>query len=262
MALNPWVVVLSALPMGLTHALEPGHGKLLITTYLAAHRCRWFEILALAVFVVLFNLIGNSAVVFAGSWLLNVFKTLGPNANQWLNLVFGTLITLLGGVLLIQHWQNPYGACHHPHKAHPTQPELTPLPEPPAACPERPPHWWELASIGAISGIRPCPEGALIAVGLMAGWGITMALWFVLFLSVGTAAMVIGLGILITLGTKLFGWDQQHATFWKQASLWLSRFGFMVMILLGVWMIAQTLMGQSEPWFLLHSESPDAHHHL
>ncbi|MEB3205814.1 MAG: hypothetical protein VKK59_00525 [Vampirovibrionales bacterium] len=246
--MTSWFVLaptlLTGLAMGLTHSLEPGHGKLLVTTYLAAHRCRWFEVLALAGVVVLMNAASNGLIVLSGAGLLRLTHALDVESHRWVNLALGVVITLLGVVLTLQHWKNPYGHCAHAHDKQ-DPPEFPP-------CPERPPHWWELASIGVVSGLRPCPEGAIMALGLLANWGIWAALSFVMCLSVGSALMVVGLGLVITLGAGLLGLTAKRQARLQRslrvASLWLSRLSFIALTLIGVWMMAQAMTGHGQSW--------------
>lgn len=148
---------------GLLHALGPGHGKVIVTTYLATHPAK---INVSLVITVLSALLQAAVAVLLVSILLIFFhasmREVNHSADQFIALSHVTVL-LLGGYItcraLMQGWKALRGHHHHEHGAH---------------CPCGHQHTADAATINHASrlreyigitisiGIRPCTGAVLV----------------------------------------------------------------------------------------------------
>jgi nickel/cobalt transporter (NicO) family protein len=187
--LSPWLLVvglgLSALLGGL-HALTPGHGKTLVAAYLIGSRGTVGHAAALGGIVTLTHTASVIAVgllaLLAGQYILP--EVLVPA----LEVCAGLLVVALGARLVGARWRTPGG--HHDHSHHHHDDDHHHLPKGDV----RP---GDLLAMGVSGGLVPCPEALgvmLIAIGLSRiGLGLALIVAF----SLGLAAVLIAIGILL-----------------------------------------------------------------
>jgi nickel/cobalt exporter len=64
-----WTLVLLSFGYGVLHALGPGHGKIVISAYLASHRARFIDAVTLSVWSAFVQALSAILLVSAAAWL-------------------------------------------------------------------------------------------------------------------------------------------------------------------------------------------------
>jgi ABC-type nickel/cobalt efflux system permease component RcnA len=213
--------LLLAFLLGAVHALEPGHGKTIVAAYLIGSRGTVGNAVYLGAVVTFTHtfsvLLLGLITLFASQYILP--EELFP----WLSAGSGLLIWGLGLWLFVRaltgkghgHSHGPHGHHHGPahDHPHPHLPEtghlLRPLPahrpgsfkgyefsaSPPASPPQA--SRGSLLTLGISGGIVPCPGALVILLLAVALHRITFGLLLILAFSLGLAAVLIAIGVLM-----------------------------------------------------------------
>lgn len=221
--------IVTALSLGAIHALEPGHGKVVIVTYMGQSSSRWMDVLKLGGVITL----AHSLVLLLGILLVfGVLKTISFS-SVWLDvlqLISAVLVVLLGVNMLRRlKLNNPKlsltcaSSCQHQENA---QAERSILNAPSA---------WEqnkeLFLLGVMSGLRPCPL-TLSSLSLAVSMGQLQALMFILFFTVGMSGMLMLFGLAGKLGAKgLELGSQRWGAVERFQYLFMVASGFLVLIM-------------------------------
>jgi ABC-type nickel/cobalt efflux system permease component RcnA len=189
------LTIASALVLGVRHALEPGHGKAIIATYMGQPTARFMDVLIFGGVVTL----AHSIVLFVSVLLFfNIVKQSGALPESWLNglhLVAALGVVVLGVFMFMKAWppkdidtlQEAECATGCQHKGLASSGPLksmTPLQ-----------RFKELTMLGVFSAMRPCPatfSSIILAIGL----GLSNAVGFVISFSLGMAIVLMGIGII------------------------------------------------------------------
>jgi nickel/cobalt exporter len=194
--------LLAAIALGAAHALTPGHGKTVVGAYLVGSR----GTAAHALFLGLTTTITHTAGVF-GLGLVTLFVSawvLPEQLYPWLGVASGALVFLIGAALLRQRYAalrgagragahhhdlderggHDHGGGYHTH-------------EPPAS-------WGGLLALGVSGGLLPCPSALVLLLGAVALGRPGLGLLLVLGFSLGLAAVLTGLGLLLVRARGLF----------------------------------------------------------
>ena len=190
-ALSAWLLVvalgLSALLGGL-HALTPGHGKTLVAAYLIGSRGTVKHAVALGGIVTFTH---TASVIAVGLLALLASQLILPGVLvPVLEVCAGLLVVALGVRLVRERWRLRGGAHHHQrdhdhHHEHDHQ-HLPKVVKP-----------IDLLAMGVSGGLVPCPEALgvmLVAIGLDR---IALGLGLIVAFSLGLAAVLIVIGILL-----------------------------------------------------------------
>lgn len=202
-----WGLFLTALAvavgLGGFHALEPGHGKTLVAAYLVGSQGTMKDAFLLGLIVTAAHTAG---VYLLGAVTLYLAQYVVPEKlYPWLGVVSGVLITGLGAVLfarrylgkedLVSHHrhgdQAHAGHHHHDHALHH----------------HRHSHHHhevkgdvslrELMALGVSGGIVPCPAALVVLLSAVAMQRIGFGLLLIVAFSVGLAAVLIIIGLLM-----------------------------------------------------------------
>lgn len=233
----------TAFSLGAAHALEPGHGKALVTAYLAGARGRVSDALLLGGVVALCHTLSVMALALGAAWFLSSFQLHHESLMRSVE-VFSGLLILAAGVFMI--WRLRAGAnahrhCHHDH-AHPDQPA----------------SFREILMLGLASGLCPSPLPLILLMSTLAVGGLgvlTDAVSYLLIFSLGLASILTGLGLLLIWGRqRSLGWlsHPRHA----MIPVHIGRFSAGLIMLLGLYLIANGVWGDSET---LHLVTRHAH---
>lgn len=223
--LGPQLIAFSlvlALFLGALHALEPGHGKTIVAAYLVGSRGTVSNALFLGGVVTFTH---TFSVILLG--LLTLFASqyiLPEQIFPWLGASSGLLISGLGVWMLVRnlsgqghgHGHGPHGHQHgplpdhqHHHPLAPPGPRRAPTPayqfhqppEPlPSAAPQAPRTGASLGSLltlGISGGIVPCPGALVILLIAVSLHRIAFGLLLILAFSLGLAAVLIAIGVLM-----------------------------------------------------------------
>jgi nickel/cobalt transporter (NicO) family protein len=194
-----WVAASSLIGLsflyGVFHAAGPGHGKLIIATYLATHESRLKRGIALAIWSALAQ--GVTAVIAVEATVAILGLSLADATKTALQLerVSYALVALLGMLLMIAAARRLWSGHHHHaehdhdnHHGHAHMPSPSDIPDEITLR--------QMLSIILSIGIRPCSGAVLVLIFayiLHLRWtGISA----VLAMSIGTAITVAGLAAL------------------------------------------------------------------
>jgi nickel/cobalt exporter len=221
--------ILTAASLGAIHALEPGHGKVVIVTYMGQSSSRWMDVLKLGGVITL----AHSLVLLVGILLVfGVLKTMSFSA-VWLDvlqLISAVLVVLLGVNMLRRlKLNNPKvsltcaSSCQHKEDSRAERSILNATSQ------------WEqnkeLFLLGVMSGLRPCPL-TLSSLSLAISMGQLQAFMFILFFTVGMSGMLMLFGLAGKLGAKGLELGSQH---WggleRFQQLFMVASGFVVLIM-------------------------------
>ena len=240
--LTPSLILLSllaALFWGATHALTPGHGKAVVAAYLVGARgtARHAAFLGLTVTVT------HTAGVFAlGLVTLYLSRYILPEVlYPWLNVLSGLLVVLIGITLFSRRlraalgWNGTHaGHTHHTHEHHDHDHEHTHPHDhdvdahahhdhehthahghththdghthshlPPGADGSRV-TWRSLLALGVSGGLVPCPSALVLLLSAISLDRLEFGMVLVVAFSVGLAAVLTGIGLLMVYARRFF----------------------------------------------------------
>src|SRR5205814_99670 len=242
--LSTWFVcgaLLIALSLGAFHLLEPGHGKTIVAAYLVGSRGSARDAVVLGATV--------TAAHTAGVYILGLITLYASHyivpekLYPWLALLSGILIIGLGITLFLQHLTG----ASLTHEEDPARPHS---------------HWkfglsrkatsfnldvgatgetksvslGQLGTLGITGGIIPCPAALVVLLSAVALHRIGFGLALILAFSVGLAAVLIGIGVLMVHARKLISrFDEQGIV----AARWLPMLSSIFVTCLGIAMLWQ-----------------------
>ena len=213
------VLLLAAFGWGALHALSPGHGKAMVAAYLVGTRGTPRHAVALGAVVTLTHTIGVFALGIVA--LLLSQYVLPETLYPWLNLVAGLLVVVIGAGVLRSRWrwwrsqrehehdhghghhhdhddhhhhhghEHDHGHDHHDHghgHDHHVPDRLT---------------WKGLVGMGTAAGLIPCPSALVVLLGAIAQQQLALGLLLIVAFSLGLAATLTGLGLLVVSARRL-----------------------------------------------------------
>ena len=191
-----------ALGAGALHALGPGHGKTIMAAYLVGAEGRVRHALSVGVAVSLMHTASVVALGLATLWASSLFPP--ESVLPWLSLVSGVVVLALGAWLLEQRLRarraSSNEATHHhshgheEHSHHGLDAGHT--------HPHRRPEgslmsWKGLGAIAVSGGLLPSPTALVVLLGAVALHRVALGVAMVGAFSVGLAAALTGVGILV-----------------------------------------------------------------
>jgi len=201
------VLLLAALGWGALHALSPGHGKAMVAAYLVGSKGTSRHAVVLGGVVTITHTIGVFALGLVT--LLLAQYILPEDLFPWLTLVSGLLVVGIGVAVLrsrLSHHraqqahahehghghghfhEHRRGDVHHDHDngphghSHDVPDTIT---------------WKGLIGMGAAAGLIPCPSALVVLLGAVAQHQIALGLLLIVTFSVGLAATLTVLGLLV-----------------------------------------------------------------
>jgi ABC-type nickel/cobalt efflux system permease component RcnA len=176
------LLLLAAFGWGALHALSPGHGKAMVAAYLVGTRGTARDAVALGATVTVTHTIGVFALGLV-TLALSAY-VLPEDLYPWLNLVSALLVLGVGAAVLRTRRR---AAAHHHHHAH---------------------HHHELSkksilAMGASAGVIPCPSALVVLLGAVAQHQVALGLVLITAFSLGLAATLTGLGILVVRAARV-----------------------------------------------------------
>ena len=194
-----WSLVVLGFTYGVFHAVGPGHGKVVISTYLATHESRLVRGIALSLLSSLVQ--GLTAILLVGGVALVMQRSMreSQSLGVWLEVLSYGLVILIGLFLawrgarrLIRGWRQATAAaaaCCHGHG--PTASDL-----------EAPLSGGQLVAMILSIGIRPCSGAILVLVLAFALEQLWAGIAAVAAMSVGTGLSISGLAALSVFARK------------------------------------------------------------
>jgi ABC-type nickel/cobalt efflux system permease component RcnA len=235
---------LLAAALGAFHALEPGHGKTVVAAYLVGSRGTARHALILGLIVTASHTAG---VYLLGGVTLYASRYIVPERlYPWLGAVSGLIIAALGFALFLRryasrdghHGHEHHGHTHdhahghhhhhghdHGHHHHVPSGQTVSL--------------RELFALGITGGIVPCPAALVVLLGAVALRRVGFGLFLIAAFSVGLAAVLIAIGLLMVYARRLMARFQGEG---RMVTRWLPLTSSAVMTVLGLAIAGQALM--------------------
>ncbi len=232
--LTPSVILFSlvaAMALGALHALSPGHGKAVVAAYLVGARGTARHAMFLGATVTATHTAGVYALGLVTLYLSQY--VLPERLYPVLEVVSGLLVIAIGGALFasrlrgaLAHRRHRHGHDHdHPHsRAHHDDHEHTHahgavrVAEPgllhrhggrahshllPGAD-GGPVSWKSLLALGVSGGLLPCPSALVVLLAAIALHRVAFGLVLIVAFSIGLAAVLVGIGLLLVYCRQLF----------------------------------------------------------
>ena len=176
------LLLLAALGWGALHALSPGHGKAMVAAYLIGTRGTARHAVGLGVTVTITHTLGVFALGLV-TLLLSQY-ILPEDLYPWLTLVSGLLVVCIGaGVLRSRIRGRGHSHSHHHHDHTVSRRSLI--------------------GMGAAAGLIPCPSALVVLLGAIAQHEVALGLLLIVAFSVGLAATLTGLGLLVVYARRI-----------------------------------------------------------
>ena len=199
--------------LGALHALEPGHGKTIVAAYLVGSKGTASHAFLLGLIVTA----SHTASVYAlGAVTLYASRYIVPEQlYPWLGAISGLLIAALGSYLFLQrfagheigHSHGPGGHHHHHHALdHTHAHEDVHSHDGLEHSHDEHSHqgdirsdvsYRQLLALGITGGIVPCPAALVVLISAVALNRVGFGLFLIVAFSVGLAAVLIAVGILM-----------------------------------------------------------------
>ena len=227
-----------AASLGALHALEPGHGKTVVAAYLVGSRGTAGHALLLGLVVTASHTVG---VYLLGAVTLYASRHVVPERlYPWLGAASGILIVCLGVSLLYRHLAGPGAAPRGPAFDHTHEHRALASSDHEAAhahgiehghyhgrnhdddrdddhsdnhdhghghhhhhVPDGPVSLQALVALGVSGGIVPCPAALVVLLSAVAMGRIGLGLLLIVAFSVGLAAVLIAIGLLVVYARRL-----------------------------------------------------------
>jgi ABC-type nickel/cobalt efflux system permease component RcnA len=186
------LLLLAAFGWGALHALSPGHGKAMVAAYLVGTRGTARHAVALGATVT----VTHTAGVFALGLVTLALSAyvLPEDLYPWLNLTSALLVLGVGAaVLRARRRQQRVHAHHHKHGDHHHDHD----------------HRHDdlsaksILAMGASAGLIPCPSALVVLLGAVAQHEVALGLLLITAFSLGLAATLTGLGILVVRAARV-----------------------------------------------------------
>jgi ABC-type nickel/cobalt efflux system permease component RcnA len=244
-----------AVGLGALHALEPGHGKTLVAAYLVSSRGTVQHAFLLGLIV--------TAAHTAGVYLLGVVTLYASQyivperLYPWLGVVSGVLIAGLGAVLLVRrylgkdelsnhhhhhhldHSHGPDGYDHHHHHHHRGHGHSHDHGHKHGDHDvDRQVSFRELLTLGISGGIVPCPAALVVLLSAVSMQRIGFGLLLIVAFSVGLAAVLITIGLLMVSARQFMSRFQVNS---RLTTRWLPLTSSAFILVFGIALAVQAL---------------------
>lgn len=244
---------LLAAALGAFHALEPGHGKTVVAAYLVGSRGTARHALLLGLIVTASHTAG---VYLLGGVTLYASRYIVPERlYPWLGAVSGLIIAALGFALFLRRYagrDEHHGHAHHGHDhahghhdhGHPHGHEHVHDHGHDHGHHHHVPAGQtvslrQLFALGITGGIVPCPAALVVLLSAVALRRVGFGLFLIAAFSVGLAAVLIAIGLLMVYARRLMARFQGEG---RVVTRWLPLTSSAVMTVLGLAIAGQALM--------------------
>jgi ABC-type nickel/cobalt efflux system permease component RcnA len=224
------LALLLALVLGAGHALTPGHGKTIVAAYLVGARGTARHAIFLGLTTTVTHTAGVFALGFVTLWISNYI--LPEQLYPWLEFISGVLVVLIGVMLFRSrliglfhrrtkderrktnahshhhdHGHHDHNHDHHhDHHDHGHSHDHGPHGHshmPPGAD-GQPVTWRSLLALGISGGLLPCPSALVVLLSAIALHRVAFGMLLIVAFSVGLAAVLTGIGLLLVYARRLF----------------------------------------------------------
>ena len=253
------VALAVAVGLGAFHALEPGHGKTLVAAYLVGSHGTMKHAFLLGLIVTGAHTAG---VYLLGAVTLYASQYIVPEQlYPWLGVISGVMITSLGAVLLVRRYLGKDGLSNHHHHHH----HHHHLDHSHSSdghdhhhhdhCRgdghshdhgrkhgdhdvDRQVSFRELLTLGIGGGIVPCPAALVVLLSAVSMQRIGFGLLLIVAFSVGLAAVLITIGLLMVFARQFMSRFQVNS---RLTTRWLPLTSSAFILVFGVALAVQAL---------------------
>jgi nickel/cobalt exporter len=206
------------------HALEPGHGKTVVAAYLIGSKGKKIDAVILGVIVTFTHTFSIILLAIAVKLTSNRITLTEESLHGYLGTVAGLMIFSIGMWMLVQRIRGREPFHFHSHDA--SHAHIQPHQHSPDKNHDHHDHhhnhdhqhahdsdnhthgekrasYWQLCLLGISGGIVPCPAAIAILLASMAGGRLEEGLTYVLLFSLGLAAVLIAIGLVVVGAGKL-----------------------------------------------------------
>ena len=187
------LLILAAFAWGAVHALSPGHGKTMVAAYLVGTRGTARHAVGLGATVTVAHTLGVFALGLVA--LLLAQFILPEQLYPWLSLVSALLVLGIGVTVLRSRLRtrgHAHAHDHHHHHHHHHHHDEAPSKK-------------TILALGASAGILPCPSALVVLLAALASHQIPLGIGLIVVFSLGLAATLTGLGLLVVYAKRMTG---------------------------------------------------------
>ena len=239
-----------AVGLGAVHALEPGHGKTLVAAYLVGSHGTMKHAFLLGLIVTGAHTAG---VYLLGAVTLYASQYIVPERlYPWLGVVSGVLIAGLGAVLLVQRYLAKMALQSSSPPSCGSFSRLGPSSSPPPRHDHSHDHGHthnhhdlnrqvshrELLTLGISGGIVPCPAALVVLLSAVSMQRIGFGLLLIVGFSVGLAAVLITIGLLMVYARQFMSRFQVNS---RLTTRWLPLTSSAFILVFGIALTVQAL---------------------
>ena len=247
-----WTLVLISFLYGVLHAAGPGHGKVVLTTYLLTHRNQLRRGVAMGAIASLLQGLTALLLVYGLVGLAGWLPKDTQSVSTWVTRISFTLVAMVGLYLLIRassamfrsvrQLQHQNEHVNHDHPGHANGDDCgckhTPSVNEINTSSRR-----AFAGIVLSIGLRPC-SGAVLVLILAATldliWHGALA---VLAMSIGTTITIVVLAFIATMARE---WASSlvayQSTFWNLAASGMGVLGGGLILIIGLWLLSTSFV--------------------
>ncbi|ACC85100.1 nickel/cobalt transporter [Nostoc punctiforme] len=224
------------------HALSPGHGKTIVGAYLVGSRSKPQHALFLGLTVTVTH---TASIFVLGLVTLGTSQfVLTEQLYPWLSVISGLVVIGIGLNLFISRVQghshdhehenhvhtHQHSHHHHHHEHLPPHSDLISM------------KWSSLLALGISGGLLPCPSALVVLLSAIAMGRIGFGLALVSAFSLGLAAVLTGIGLILVYAKDRF----EHLPFQIPRIKMLPVASALCITLIGLGITTQAFLGQ--PW--------------
>lgn len=168
--------------LGAVHALSPGHGKTLVAAYLVGSKGKMRHAVLLGLIVTVTHVF--SVVVLGVVALWATQEVVPERVGPWISLAAGGLIVIMGVWMIVSRVRKKSVHVHDHDHVHEVK-------------------WTEILILGISGGMVPCLSATVVLLFAIYVGRILMGLLLIAAFSLGMAASLIVLGMLVVTGRDL-----------------------------------------------------------
>jgi len=208
--------------LGAVHALSPGHGKTLVAAYLVGSRGKLRHAVLLGIIVTVTHVFSVVILGLIALWATQ--EAVPERVGPWISLAAGILIVVMGVWMFVSRIKKR--AAHDHDHVHDHEHGV---------------KWTELLVLGISGGMVPCLSATVVLLFAIYVGRILMGLLLIGAFSLGMAASLIIIGMLVVTGRDLVArWSGDGRSKWMEL---LPVFSAGIVTVLGLVMVVSAALG-------------------
>lgn len=189
-----FIYLITAFSLGIFHAIEPGHGKLLVMAYLAGTKGNAYDAVWLGMIASIAHTI---TILILGAFATTISKYILPeHLEPTIELIAGIMVLFLGIWIIIRHWFKKETLDTEAHCCFDKQISLFKG--------KGTKHISELLTLGISGGIIPCSGAIAVLLTSLASGKLVYGFVMIMAFSIGLGSALIMLGILFVKASSHF----------------------------------------------------------